>query len=146
MTLVAFAGAARAQTGTSRVTGVVTDQSGGVVAGATVMLVNEATRVKYTTSSTAAGTYVFDAIPPSTYTVRVELVGFKTFVSKDNVLTVGAPLTVNAKLEVGAQTTVVEVTESYERVQTSTSGNYGALVDNRTLTDLPLGLESAVTP
>ncbi|MGE3949671.1 MAG: hypothetical protein AB7H86_23595, partial [Blastocatellales bacterium] len=45
-------------------------------------------------------------------------------------------------LEVGATEDVVEVSASYERVQTSTSGNLGATVDNKTLVDLPLGLES----
>ena len=58
-------------------------------------------------------------------------------------LTVGVPLTVNPKLEVGVTQELVEVSASYERVQTSTSGNFGATVDNKTLTDLPLGLESA---
>jgi hypothetical protein len=58
------------------------------------------------------------------------------------VLTVGQPLTINVDLAVGAAEEVIEVTGSYERVQTSTSGNFGATVDNKTLVDLPLGLES----
>ncbi len=131
-----------AQTGTSSVTGVVTDQSGAVVVGAAVTLSNETTGIKYTTTTTEAGTYFFHAIPPSLYSIKVELSGFKTFVSRNNVLTVGTPLSVNASLQIGESTTIIEVTESFERVQTSTSGNFGAIVDNRTLTDLPLGLES----
>ena len=135
------AGIAVGQTGTSGATGVVTDQSGAVVAGASVTLSNELTGVAYKTVSSDAGTYLFDAIPPGTYTVLVELQGFKTFKSKNNVVNVGVSLTVNAKLEVGEATTVVEVTESFERVQTTTSGNFGTVVDNRTLTSLPLGLD-----
>ncbi len=130
-----------AQTGTSRATGQVLDPTGAVVAGASVTLTNEATGIDYKTTTTDAGTYLFDALPPGTYTVRVEFSGFKTFVSKNNVLTVGLPLTVNVKLDLGDVTSTVEVTATYERVQTTTSGNLGAIVDNRTLTDLPLGLD-----
>lgn len=133
---------AMAQTGTSRLTGVVTDPSGAVVAGASVTLINELTKISYKTVSTDAGTYLFDAIPPATYTVQVELAGFKTIRSTDNVVTVGVPATVHARLEVGQATTVIEVAATYERVQTSTSGNFGTTIDNRTLVELPIGLES----
>jgi len=131
------------QTGTSRVTGQVLDQGGGAVVRAKVTVTNESTGVEYESTTTEAGTYLLDALPPGSYTVRVELEGFKTFVSKNNVLTVGVPLTVNAKLEVGSVTTTVEVVGSYERVQTTTSGNLGGLIDRRTLTDLPLALDTA---
>lgn len=135
--------AAFAQTaGTSRVTGVVQDQAGAIVPGARVTLTNEGTNISYTTTTTSAGVYVFDGIQLGVYTVTIEREGFKKFVSKGNVLTVGQPLTVNADLAVGQSEEVLEVTASYERVQTSTSGNFGATVDNKTLTDLPLGLES----
>src|SRR5262245_46472054 len=128
--------------GTSRVTGVVQDPTGAIVPGAKVTLTNEGTNISFTSTTTSAGVYVFDGIQLGVYTVTVEREGFKKFVSKGNVLTVGQPLTVNADLTVGQAQEVVEVTASYERVQTSTSGNLGATVDNKTLTDLPLGLES----
>ncbi|HEU0183688.1 MAG TPA: carboxypeptidase regulatory-like domain-containing protein, partial [Blastocatellia bacterium] len=128
--------------GTSRVTGVIQDQSGSIVPGAKVTLTNEGTNISYTVTTTSAGVYVFDGIQLGFYTVTIEKEGFKKFVSKGNVLTVGQPLTVNASLTIGQAEESIEVTASYERVQTSTSGNLGATVDNKTLTDLPLGLES----
>jgi hypothetical protein len=85
---------------------------------------------------------VFDGMQLGLYTLTVERQGFKKFISKNNTLTVGQPLTINVDLEVGGQEEVIEVTGSYERVQTSTSGNFGATIDNKTLVDLPLGLES----
>lgn len=130
------------QTGTSRVTGLVQDINGAIVPGASVTLTNEATNATFKGSTTSAGVYVFDGMQLGVYTIAVEMQGFKKFVSKGNILTVGVPLTVNATLEVGATEDVVEVSASYERVQTSTSGNLGATVDNKTLVDLPLGLES----
>jgi len=134
---------AAGQTGTSRVTGLVTDAQSAVVVGVKVTVVHEGTGVEYKSETTDAGTFVFDALPPASYTVKVEMSGFKTYITKNNVLTVGTPLTVNVKLEVGDARTVVEVSGTYERVQTATSGNTGAVVDSRTLTDLPLGLDTA---
>src|SRR5262245_26715852 len=136
--------AAFAQTaGTSRVTGVVQDQTGAIVPGAKVTLTNEGTNISFTVTTTSAGVYVFDGIQLGVYTVTVEKEGFKKFVSKGNVLTVGQPLTINATLAVGQAEEVLEVTASYERVQTSTSGNLGATVDNKTLVELPLGLDAS---
>jgi hypothetical protein len=140
--LCALAAAAFAQVGTSRVTGVVTDKAGAVVAGANVTLTNEATNASFTTTTSESGTYVFDAIQVGNYTVTAELAGFKKLVASGNVLTVGAPLTVNLELEVGVASEAVEVSGVYEKVQTSASGNIGGLVDNKTLVDLPLGLEA----
>lgn len=131
-----------AQTGTSRVTGIVQDANGAVVAGATVVLTNEGTNISFTSTTTTAGVYVFDSIQLGNYTVTVEKQGFKKFVSKGNALSGGQPLTIDAKLSVGDAQEVVEVIGSAERVQTSTSGNFGTTLNNKTLTDLPLGLES----
>jgi hypothetical protein len=123
---------------TSKVTGVVTDQSGAVIPGATVTLTNEATNISFTAKTTEAGTYVFESVQIGLYTVKVEAEGFKTFLSKGNRLTIQQPLTISAALEVGAVAATVEVTDSSELVQTSTSGNFGNLVETRPLTNLPL--------
>jgi Carboxypeptidase regulatory-like domain len=128
--------------GTSRVTGVVQDATGAVIPGANVTLTNEGTNVSFTFSTTSAGVYVFDGIQLGSYTVTVEKQGFKKFVARGNILTVGQPLTVNVNMEVGVANDTIEVSGSYERVQTSTSGNFGATVDNKTLTELPLGLDA----
>ncbi|HKX26541.1 MAG TPA: TonB-dependent receptor [Blastocatellia bacterium] len=128
--------------GTSRVTGVVQDSAGAIIPGSVVTLTNEGTNLSFTTTTTTAGIYVFDGMQLGSYQVTVEKEGFKKFVSRENRLIVGQPLTVNVVLEVGDAREVVEVEASYERVQTSTSGNFGATVDNQTLTALPLGLEA----
>ncbi len=141
ITSLLMAGTALAQI-TSRVTGVVQDTNKAVVPGAKVSLTNEGTGVAFTTVTSESGVYVFEAIQVGSYTVTVEMSGFKKYVGKGNVLTIGAPLTVNVNLEVGQASEQVEVVGAYERVQTSTSGNIGGLVDNKTLVDLPLGLEA----
>lgn len=127
-----------AQGTTSRVVGTVLDPQGAVVPEAQVTLTNEATQVSFTTETTSAGTYVFDSVQVGTYTVTVEKQGFRKFVSKGNQLTIGQPMTVNVTLEVGDIAEVIEVQGSAELVQTSTSGNFGTLVDQRQVLNLPI--------
>ena len=99
-----------AQGTTSRVTGVVTDNTGAAVAGATVTLTNEGTATSVTTQTSDSGTYTFDLIQPGTYTISVEKQGFKRFISKQNAALVNQPTTVNAALQVGDVSAAVTVT------------------------------------
>ncbi|MDP9161040.1 MAG: carboxypeptidase regulatory-like domain-containing protein, partial [Acidobacteriota bacterium] len=123
---------------TSRVTGTVQDKSAGVVEGATVTLTNEATGVSRKTLTTSAGYYVFDGTIPGTYSVNVEMAGFSTFLTTGNVLTIAQPMVVNVTLQVGSASEKVEVSAGAELVQTETSGNLGALIDQRALETLPI--------
>jgi hypothetical protein len=123
---------------TSRITGIVTDKTGAIVAHATVTATNESTNASYTTTSSTSGAYVFDSVQIGTYTVRAEFKGFKKFVSTGNILSIGVPTTVNPVLEVGTTSEVVEVKGGYDLIQTDTSGNFGNVVDTKTLTDLPI--------
>jgi len=123
---------------TSRVLGTVQDASGAVVPAATVKLVNEGTRITFTTTTSSAGSYVFEAVQPGSYELDVEAAGFRNFVSRGNDVAIGQPATINVKLDVGAITDKVEVSGSSEVVQTSTSGNYGNLVSQQAVMDLPI--------
>ncbi len=80
----------------------------------------------------------FEAVQPGTYEIDVEAKGFRNFVSRNNVVTIGQPATINAKLEIGAASEQVLVEASAETVQTSTSGNYGNVVTKQELTDLAI--------
>ncbi|HEV3467805.1 MAG TPA: carboxypeptidase-like regulatory domain-containing protein [Pyrinomonadaceae bacterium] len=144
--LLSLGVAARAQGTASRVTGLVTDQSGGTVPGATVTLTNEGTNVSFTTQTTDAGTYVFDSVQVGVYTVAVEKQGYSRFVSTSNQVNVNQPATVDAVLEVGGLTDVVTVEASAELVQTSTSGNIGNTVEQRSLEALPIVGERGRNP
>lgn len=127
-----------AQGTTSRLTGQVVDPTGALVAGASVQLTNEGTGAVFSTNSTEAGSYSFEAVQSGKYTVTVETPGFKRFVARNNTVSIGQPTTVNARLEVGAVAETVEVTESYEAVQTSTSGNIGNLFSENVIRELPI--------
>jgi hypothetical protein len=68
---------AAAQTTLGRVAGTVLDQSGGVLPGATVTLTNVNTGASTTTVTTETGAFLFPQVPIGTYTVNVQLEGFK---------------------------------------------------------------------
>jgi hypothetical protein len=129
---------ALAQGTTSRISGVATDSSGAAVANAVITARNDDTGVSYTTKTSAAGTYSFDSLQIGRYTVRAEATGFKQFVSTGNVLAIGVPTSIDPKFEVGGTTESVQVQGGYDLVQTESSGNFGAIIDNITLTQLPI--------
>jgi hypothetical protein len=129
---------ALAQGTTSRVTGTVTDQSGAAVPGATVILTNTATTISFTTTTSASGVYVFDSVQVGSYSVTVQKDGFKKFVSSSNAVSLSGPTTVDVNLEVGGVAEIVQVEATAERVQTSSSGNFGNTVEQRTLETLPI--------
>ncbi len=136
--LLSSAHSSFAQGTTSRMTGSVTDSAGAPVAGATVTLTNDGTGVSLTTETSSSGTYVFDLIQAGTYTVAVEQQGFKRFVSSRNTVLVNQPATVNVALEIGVITEVVSVEATAEQVQTSSSGNLGTTIEQRSVESLPI--------
>lgn len=136
--LFAFSFNVLAQGTTSRITGTITDSSGAAVEGATVTLTNEGTNLSITTESSSGGAYTFDLIQVGTYSVSVEKQGFKKFISTRNVVNINQPATVNFSLEVGDVSATVTVESSVEEVQTSSSGNIGSTIEQRTVESLPI--------
>ena len=57
--------------------GTVTDSSGAVVANAKVTALEQNTGISHTTQTNGSGNYVFPDMPPGTYTITVEVTGFK---------------------------------------------------------------------
>lgn len=102
----------------SRINGEVTDQVGAFVPDAKVTVTNVDTNVSQTTTSTSAGTYLVIDLIPGTYVVKVEKTGFKSYVSKNVAVVGGATSTVNATLDPGTVTEIVEVTAPAVALQT----------------------------
>ena len=134
---LAFAISGVAQTSTSLLSGTVFDNSGAVVTGASVTLVNESTGAQIKQTTNGAGLYAFPSMPVGSYTVIVESPGFKTAKQTSNTLVVGIPLTVNVTLQVGSATDVVNVEASVEQVNT-TNATLGNVVEEQTVKTLPL--------
>src|SRR5262245_39027059 len=90
-----------AQSFTAGVRGAVRE-SGAVVPGVAMHLINEATGVGRETVSNAVGEYDFSAVPPGTYTVRAVLQGFKTFERTGVRVATQQFVTVDVALEIGS--------------------------------------------
>ena len=89
--------AARAQTGTSTITGVVKDTSGGAIPGAQVKVVNETTNVSVDIITNQDGSYRVEALVPGPYRVETSLDGFETAVRRI-VLEAGQTATIDVTL------------------------------------------------
>jgi len=126
-----------AQVSTSTITGSVQDSSGATVPGAKVVVKNEGTGATYETTTTSAGTYTVSSLIPGLYTITVTHAGFKTSTSVHNELTVGVPLVVDAKLQLGQISEVVQVESSYAKVET-TNAMVSDVVERRAVAELPL--------
>jgi len=109
-------------------TGTVSDASGAVVAGATVVVHSEETGAdlrSVTTSNT--GSFNITNLPAGRYTVTVKNAGFETFVAKDVILNVAEKHTLNVGLSTGKTTATVEVTAENTPIQTTTAEESGTV-------------------
>jgi hypothetical protein len=126
-----------AQTGTTSLHGVVTDQSGAAVSGAKITLSNQQQGLHRETSSGSAGEYDFLALPPGPYSLTVEMSGFRKFALTNLELLVNTPTTTNVRMEIGAAAQTVEVSAQAESLNT-TDASLGVAFSERQVKDLPL--------
>jgi Carboxypeptidase regulatory-like domain len=125
------------QGSTGRILGTVTDTSGGVVAGATVTVLDTQRGVSRTLITDDAGAYSAPNLTPGNYTVRAEAKGFKKLERQNVVVEVGHEVRVDLVVQPGEQTQTVTVTESVPLVET-TNATMGGTLENTDIIDLPL--------
>ena len=138
LALVIAAASASAQDIRARVQGLVSDPSGGVLPGATVVLTNDGTGVTATRTTSASGRYLFDFVESGTYSVSAELTGFKTTVQKSVRVQQRGDVTVDLKLEVGGIEETITVTEATTTVQFNTATR-DLTIEQEMVKDLPSG-------
>jgi hypothetical protein len=126
-----------AQANQGRILGTVRDQSGGVIAGATVTVTDTLKGVSRTLTADQAGEYAAPNLDPSTYTVRVEYKGFKTFTREGMQIGVGQEAKVDIIMQPGEQTQTVTVTEAIPLVETTSATLTGNITSDK-IADLPL--------
>jgi hypothetical protein len=124
------------QVNTGRISGAITDQSGGAIAGATVTVVDIARGETRPLVADAAGQYAAPNLTPGIYTVRAEFKGFKTVERQNIQVDVGGDARVDLTLQPGEQTQTVTVTESLPIVNT-TNAQTGGTLDNQLVSNLP---------
>ncbi|HVF87143.1 MAG TPA: carboxypeptidase-like regulatory domain-containing protein, partial [Pyrinomonadaceae bacterium] len=120
---------AQTTSSTSSVTGVVTDFSGAVITGATVILTDTKTSKELTTTTDEQGVYRFAQVQPGQgYRLTFSGTGFQTFVITDVALGVGTSETHNAQLTAGQVTETVEITASNEATLNTTDASIGNVI------------------
>lgn len=129
-------GIAQAQSIYGSLRGILTDSQGGVIAGAKVSLVDEGTNLSRSTLTNEAGEYSFASVTPAAYRIVAEAPGFKKFERAGVVVATQQAVTVDVKMELGAVTESVMVTEEVPLLETA-SASQGQVVDRQKLTDLP---------
>ncbi|MGC1169598.1 MAG: carboxypeptidase regulatory-like domain-containing protein [Candidatus Acidiferrales bacterium] len=120
---------------TGGLTGIVTDSTGSVIVGATLNLKNQATSEVLTATTGSTGAYQFTLLKPGVYVVSVSQSGFKQ-VSETVEVLLGQTAVASVKLEVGATTETVTVTEQGALLQTE-DANISSNFDTNQIQNVP---------
>ena len=137
VSLLAFVSVSAAQESYGSVTGTVTDPSGSVVAGASVQLTNIGTNDQHDATTDGAGNYRFVNLVPASYRLEVSNKGFKRMTREPITLPVGGQIRINAILQVGTASEVVQVTGNTPLLETE-SGTVGNVVEGTLVQEMPL--------
>jgi len=134
---VALPPAAWAQAYFGTVSGELTDATGAVVQGATVMLSDEEKGFNFITTSDSSGRYLFRSVAPGLYSVTAEAKGFQKITSARFRVDINQNATTNLSLKVGAASQTVEVAAASQTIQTE-DAETGQVVNRKFINDLPL--------
>jgi len=120
-----------------RISGIVSDSTGGVISGATVTVTDVDRGISRTLTTDTSGTYSAPNLIPSTYTVRGTFMGFRPFERQG--ISVGADqdVHVDLTLQPGEQTQTVTVTAEVPAI-TTTNAQLTSTINSQVLADLPI--------
>jgi hypothetical protein len=135
--LILFSVRLSAQTTSATVSGQITDPTGRVVPGTTVMLTNINTGVVSTATTNNEGVYTLPGLQPGVYRANVTKDGFKGIVKPDIELHVQDQISINFVLQVGSVSETVTV-EGGAPLLNTTDGSVGTVVDRNFVENMPL--------
>ena len=127
----------RAQTAAGEITGVVRDQGGAAVPGATVTVTNTRTNYRRVAMSTRDGIYTAASLAPGDYRLEVKIAGFKPVRREGIRLETGEKTRIDFDLIVGNVREQVTVVADSPIVRAET-GSLGTVVENEQVVRLPL--------
>jgi hypothetical protein len=126
-----------AQGTAGRILGTVTDQSGGSIAGATVIVTDIDRNATRTLTTGQSGEYTAPNLLPGNFKVRGEAKGFKAFERSGVVLEVNGEVRVDLVMQPGEVSQTITVNESVPMVET-TNAELGATLQASIIEDIPL--------
>ena len=136
------AGTLFAQSDLATITGTVKDASSAVLPGVDVRIINTGTNLTLTTKTDNMGYYRIGNLPIGDYKVTFSRDGFKSFERKGLTLLTSQVAEINATLQVGATTQVVEVTAETPVLQTEDAA-VSTNLTNQAISELPLNSQGS---
>jgi hypothetical protein len=124
-------------TGTATLVGIVTDNTGAVVPGASITVVNLETQFISKSQTTPEGSYYVPNLIPGTYRLTIESQGFKRYVRDGIILRTSEQPRLDVQLEVGAVTESINVTGGAPLLETETSAT-GQILEGETIVKIPV--------
>lgn len=131
-----------AQTPTASVVGRVVDPSGAVVPGISIKVLNVETNQSSRATTNAVGDYTVPFLIPGRYVLEAAGAGFRTHQQSDFTLQVDQELRLDIRLEVGAVSETVTVSDTPPALNTE-SGTRGDVTTNAEITEIPLNGRNA---
>jgi len=122
---------------TGSMVGVVKEESGAIVSGASVTVINRATGAQRSATSGETGEFSIPGLAPALYNVKVEKQGFRAYLVEGLELKINQVARLEVRLQVGAITEAVTVTGGAALLETDTSA-VGQVIDSQRVRELPL--------
>lgn len=128
---------ASAQTKSASLVAEVTDETGAIIVGAEVTLINLATGLQRTATTGPDGRCVLENIPPGLYDIKASMPGMQAAIVKGQQLFVGTTATLNFRLRVGEIAEHVTVSATAALVE-PTESNIGQVIRRAEVDELPV--------
>jgi len=119
------------------INGIIFDPDAKVIPGAQIIAVNDATGVKYETTTNNEGIYAVSNLPPGPYRLQVSKPGFKTLIKPDIILNVQDAISISFTLPVGATSVAITVEGGAPLINTQ-DASVSTVVDRQFAENLPM--------
>src|ERR1700722_14755210 len=128
---------------TGSISGVVTDPSGAVVPGVTVVATAVSTNVQSTAVTDSKGFYNFPTLNVDTYNVTASQSGFRDYLESGVKIDANSAVRIDIAMQLGTVNNTVNVKSDALQVETQSTQN-GVLIDGTKITSVPLNGRSYI--
>ncbi|MEJ7607808.1 MAG: carboxypeptidase-like regulatory domain-containing protein [Bryobacteraceae bacterium] len=138
MILLLAASSCLAQTtGTATLVGTLSDNTGAVVLGAAINIVNTETQFVHNGETNSEGGYYVPNLIPGTYRLTIQAQGFKRYVREGVILRTSEQPRIDVQLEVGSVNEAITVDASAPLLETETTST-GQILEGETIVKIPV--------
>lgn len=135
--MIGLLGTLIAQEYRATLSGRITDEQGGAIAGATIIATQVDTGSKHETIAGSDGLYSLPFLAPSSYRLVAESKGFKKYDRKGIQLGANERISIDIQMEIGAMTETISVTADASILTTATAST-GQVITTRQIENMPL--------